>query len=38
MKKMPINTTPITDLFHDCGYIYLSTIEPAKGEDITVRL
>lgn len=38
MKKMPINTTQITDLFHDCGYIYLSTIEPAKGEDITVRL
>ncbi len=29
---------PITDLFHDCGYIYISTIEPAVDEPVTVLL
>lgn len=29
---------PIRRLFHDCGYIYLSNIEPERGEAITVRL
>lgn len=29
---------PIRRLFHDCGYIYLSNIEPEQGEAVTVRL
>lgn len=29
---------PLKNLFHDCGYIYISNIEPAINEPITVRL
>ena len=28
----------ISNLFHDCGYLYLSTVEPDIGEPITMRL
>lgn len=28
----------ITNLFHDCGYLYLSTIEPDIDEPVTVRI
>lgn len=28
----------ITNLFHDCGYLYLSTIEPDIDEPVTIRI
>lgn len=33
-----VETRPIRHLFHDCGYIYISNIEPKEAEPVTVRL
>lgn len=33
-----ISERPITNLFHDCGSFYVSTIEPDIGEAVTLRL
>lgn len=31
-------TTTVGEVFHDQGYVYISNLEPAKGEKITVKL
>lgn len=37
-NTISIERAPITNLFHDPGYIYISNIEPDVGEPIEVRL
>lgn len=36
--NLSASAKPINHLFHDCGYIYISTIEPKINEPLTVRL
>lgn len=38
MMMNKVNKQPIRSVFHDCGYLYVSTIEPDIDEPITIRL
>lgn len=37
-NRAALQAAPITDLFHDQGYVYMPRLEPAKGEAVILRM